>query len=220
MTEPKKPLEKPKASDMSTDAMFVALMRRLIEPNGGAMGIAKKDNGEWVVSAEYGKEAPDSPMVGAATYGLGGLRKALRVAGIDAGLWTEDDDLGDPDQRQTRVLILEAPPSDTAIGNIYGQDVVQGSLSLMADADEVFVIRDGEANCVKHAHHLFMGGGVATAIQRQSPEPDVLKRIRDLAPHEVKCTCSHGGEFDMALHNEGCARKQLAHVLATVEAQP
>lgn len=69
---------------------------------------------------------------------------------------------------QRRVLILEAPPGDEPIGNVFGQDVVQGSTSLMADADEVFVFRGDEVNCVKHRDSPSLAyDPVAVAIQRR-----------------------------------------------------
>lgn len=73
-------------------------------------------------------------------------------------------------EQQRRVLILEAPPSDEPIGNIYGQDVVQGSLSLFADADEVYVFRGDEANCVKHRDESLVFSPLVVTIQRREDE--------------------------------------------------
>lgn len=49
----------------------------------------------WSVGAEYGTEAEDSPMAGAAIYGTGDtLRAALEQAGDDARLWRSDIKVG------------------------------------------------------------------------------------------------------------------------------
>lgn len=55
--------------------------------NDASVAIARNDHGEWVVSLEWGQEAPDSPMVGAAAYGLNeeldlALVQALEEAGV------------------------------------------------------------------------------------------------------------------------------------------
>lgn len=69
--------------------------------------------------------------------------------------------------RQRRVLLLEARPGDDPIGNQFAEDVVQGSLALVADADEVFVFRGDEANAAKYRDRNLVFDSVAVAIQRQ-----------------------------------------------------
>lgn len=223
------------AAHYYTNAMLAVLVHHTVGKEQGQLSIVHNDRSEgefgseempgsreWRVGAEYGREAEDSPMAGAATYGVGDtLRAALMMAGSDAGLWINDGS-PEPTQRQQRVLIVEAEhPAEMNV------DAVQGSMSLLADADEAYVFFGDKGATLKNRD--FAPEDVAVAIQRrpeQSHEQvpakaraDVIKQIRDLAPHEVKCTCSHGGEFDMTVHNEGCARRQLAHVLATVEAK-
>lgn len=39
--------------------------------NNGPIILMKSPRGEFMASSEWGEEAPDSPMVGAAAYGLG-----------------------------------------------------------------------------------------------------------------------------------------------------
>lgn len=210
------------AVQWTSDAMLATLLHRTVVSAGsGVLALALKDDGNWVVSAEYGHEEDEGEptgMVGAATYGTGDLRHALMRAGADAGLWI-DDGSPEPAGRQQRILIVEAEhPAEMNV------NAVQGSMTLLADADEAYAFSGDKAVCLKH-REFDVGADafqVAVAIQRRTPEAsgaDVLKRIRELAPHEIKCTCSHGGEFDMSAHSEFCARKQLAHVLSTVESQ-
>jgi hypothetical protein len=59
----------------------------VIEEEGGRVLISKNDDGTWVVGMEWGKEAEDSPMAGAAAYGLDdSLDAALERCLGDAGL--------------------------------------------------------------------------------------------------------------------------------------
>lgn len=52
---------------------------------GGRLLISKNEDGTWMVGMEWGKEAPDSPMAGAAAYGLENtLYEALESALGDA----------------------------------------------------------------------------------------------------------------------------------------
>lgn len=217
------------AAGWTSDAMLATLLHRtLVSAGSGRLGLALKDDGNWVVSAEYGHEEDEGEptgMVGAATYGTGELRHALMQAGADAGLWI-DDGSPEPGERQQRILIVEARhPAE------MNENAVQGSMTLLADADEAYAFFGDKAVCLKHrgfdvSEDAFQ---VAVAIQRrleQSHEQvpakaraDVLRRIRDLAPHEITCTCSHGGEFDMTVHDDGCPRRQLAHVLTVIEAK-
>jgi hypothetical protein len=61
-------------------------VREVLEPQGGIFGIARKRDGGWLVSSEYGEEAEDSPMAGAAIYGHDDdLDTALDQALKDAG---------------------------------------------------------------------------------------------------------------------------------------
>lgn len=89
----------PRARDFTDDQIAGALARYVERAGGGVLGIVCKEGGEWVVSAEFGKEAPDSPMAAGAAYGLGNtLRRALEVAAHDCGLLLKEDD--DPTEGQ------------------------------------------------------------------------------------------------------------------------
>jgi hypothetical protein len=44
-----------------------------------------------------------------------------------------------------------------------------------------------------------------------------FQEVRSLAPHEVKCLCEHGGEFEMAVHSEDCPRRHLHETLRALE---
>jgi hypothetical protein len=208
------------AAHFYTNAMLASLTHHTVGKNGGGLSVDHDEvKGRWHVGAEYGREAPDSAMAGAATYGQGStLREALMVAGADCGLWINDGSLG-PTERQRRILIVEAThPAEMNI------NAVQGSMMLLADADEAYVFHGDKAMALKHRDFDVREDAfqVAVAIQRRTPEAsgaDVLKQIRDLAPHEVSCNCGHSGDFDMTVHDTGCPRWQLAHVLAVVEAK-
>lgn len=97
----------PLAKEFATAQLMARIVDRCIDTNeGGSLAIAlipaqpsRPDADDqpanaaahWLVSAEYGSEASDSPMVGAAIYGTGPtLRVALEQAGDDARLWRSD----------------------------------------------------------------------------------------------------------------------------------
>lgn len=42
-----------------------------VEKVGASLSIQRVPSGDWLVSMEWGSEAPDSPMIGAASYGAG-----------------------------------------------------------------------------------------------------------------------------------------------------
>jgi len=50
---------------------MAAIVNGLTRAGSGGISITLTDAGEWLVAAEYGREAPDSPMVGASSYGTG-----------------------------------------------------------------------------------------------------------------------------------------------------
>lgn len=159
------------AAHWTTDQMLATLLRRtVVSAGGGAMGIAMRPDGDWVVSAEYGQEMDEGEptgMVGAATYGTGSLRAALMRAGADAGIWVFDDS-PEPSERQQRILIVEAEhPAELNVG------AVQGSMSLLADADEAYAFSGDKAACIKHRDFDISADPfqVAVAIQRR-PDPD------------------------------------------------
>lgn len=178
------------AAYWSTDRMISALFNRTAGKHGGSFGIGVKPDGDFSVMVEYGSEAEDSPMVGAAVYGMAGtLRGALMRAGADAGLWVHDDS-PDPGERQRRILILEAPEGEEPITNVFAQDVVQGSVSLVADADEVFVFRGDKGACTKHRDESSLViNAPAVAVQRQpvrtelAPDLEIVDRGRTTGAH-------------------------------------
>lgn len=50
------------------------------------VALVRAPSGDWSAALEWGREAPDSPMVGAAAYGLGDtVEDALRAALDEAG---------------------------------------------------------------------------------------------------------------------------------------
>lgn len=73
--------------------------------------------------------------------------------------------------RPRRVLIVEAPGDEFAVGEAFKLgDVVQGSMSQVADADEVFVFRGDKAIAAKHRDRE--PEDVTVSIQRQiRPRP-------------------------------------------------
>jgi hypothetical protein len=180
--QPARPPKEP-AAHWTTDQMIVALLRRTVGQQAGVFGVSLKEpEGDWSVMVEYGVEAPDSPMAGAATYGLAGtLRGALMRAGADAGLW-EYDDSPEPTERQQRILIVEAEhPAEMNV------NAVQGSMTLLADADEAYVFCEDKATALKHRH--FAPEDMAVAIQRRpvrtqfGPDLTITDRGRTLGPH-------------------------------------
>jgi hypothetical protein len=80
----------PPAREFSTAQIMERLAKHVEGAGGGVFGMALKESGEWVVSAEFGREAPDSPMVGGAAYGHGELRQALETAAADCGLLAKE----------------------------------------------------------------------------------------------------------------------------------
>jgi hypothetical protein len=66
--------------------MFDAITE-LLQVDGGSFGLSySPEREEWVVALEWGREAPDSPMAGAAAYGMdsvaaAAVEQALREAG-------------------------------------------------------------------------------------------------------------------------------------------
>lgn len=59
---------------MISDDLFTRLGRFLEKhaDTGISFGIRMAGHGDYIASAEWGREAEDSPMVAAAAYGLGG----------------------------------------------------------------------------------------------------------------------------------------------------
>lgn len=62
-------------------------LTQLLEKEGGHFSLAKNDDGEWLAALEWGKEAPDSDMAGAAAYQFGtnpyeALNRVLDEAGV------------------------------------------------------------------------------------------------------------------------------------------
>jgi hypothetical protein len=176
------------AAYWTTDQMVTALLRHTVKKAGsGVLALALKDDGHWVVSAEYGHEEDEGEptgMVGAATYGTGELRQALMRAGADAGLWI-DDGSPEPAGRQQRILICEAEhPAEMNIG------AVQGSKNLLADADEAYAFSGDKAVCIKH-RELNAGdpGAIAVTIQRRprrtdlGPDLTLVERGETLGAH-------------------------------------
>lgn len=165
----REPPKKDRAEDVPTNGMLVRLLDATVGKQGGTFGLSHKDDGSWIVSAEYGREAPDSPMVGAAAYGLGSLREALTIAGIDAGLWSAPEGPNPeptPREQQRRILIVEGShPAELNLG------AVQGSMSLLADADEAYAFSGDKAVCIKHRDFDVAADPfqVAVAIQRRTP---------------------------------------------------
>lgn len=41
-----------------------------------------------------------------------------------------------------------------------------------------------------------------------------LREAISLAPHEITCTCPHGGDFDWGLHADDCPRRQVGQMLS------
>lgn len=64
---------------MSTGDKLETITTRLEHEGGGHLGVAYIDHrAEWLVAVEWGQEAEDSPMAGAASYGTGDtLEQAL-----------------------------------------------------------------------------------------------------------------------------------------------
>jgi hypothetical protein len=71
-----------------------------------------------------------------------------------------------PELRPRRILLLEARDDDTPLDEIKPLDAVQGSVELVADADEAFVFRGDKAVVLKHRDRA--PEDVHVAIQRRS----------------------------------------------------
>lgn len=84
---------KPPAKEVSTARMMLLLAEYVKDAGEGVFGVSYKGVKKgWSVMAEFGREAPDSPMVGGAAYGMGDtLREALEPAGADCGLWEQEE---------------------------------------------------------------------------------------------------------------------------------
>lgn len=78
----------PEFVERSSSDMFEMISRTLSE-DGGAFGLSyheKQPEGRWVAALEWGHEAPDSPMAGAAAYGVGSsAAEAVELMLRDAG---------------------------------------------------------------------------------------------------------------------------------------
>lgn len=82
----------PPAKELSTALIMERLAKHVEQAGGGVFGMALRENGKWVVSAEFGREAPDSPMAGGAAYGLDkDLRRALETAAHDCRILVKEE---------------------------------------------------------------------------------------------------------------------------------
>jgi hypothetical protein len=76
---------------MNSDTMnLIGQALETVEEEGGRLMISKMDDGSWVVGMEWGREAEDSDMAGAAAYGLqpnlyDALDQALGEVGLNNG---------------------------------------------------------------------------------------------------------------------------------------
>lgn len=70
-----------------------------------------------------------------------------------------------PPQRPRRILLLEVPDNDIPLGDVRAGEAVQGSMSLLGDADEAFVFRGDKAAVLKHRDRA--PDDVHVAIQRR-----------------------------------------------------
>jgi len=90
--------QKVPAKEVST-ADMVEMILRYVEYLGGIVAFVRKDSdgtNEWVIAAEFGKEAEDSPMVGGGAYGSGpDLRVAVEQVASDCGLIEREEASGD-----------------------------------------------------------------------------------------------------------------------------
>ena len=50
---------------------LAAMITGLYASGSGNIHLVLRDDGEWMVGATYGREAPDSPMAAAASYQVG-----------------------------------------------------------------------------------------------------------------------------------------------------
>lgn len=67
--------------------VFERLAKYVTGHGGGSIAVGMDDqNGEWLASVIFGREAPDSPMAGGAAHGVGTLGEALFQAASECGL--------------------------------------------------------------------------------------------------------------------------------------
>lgn len=174
----------------TTERMLFALFNHTAGKEGGVLGINHNpDEADYHVMCEYGREMDEGEptgMVGAATYGVAmTLRGALMRAGADAGLWTFDDS-PEPTERQERVLIVEADhPAEMNV------NAVQGSMSLLADADRAYVFSGDKGAVLKDRDRDIDGDpfSIAVAVQRRpvrtelGPDLTLIDSGRTLGAH-------------------------------------
>ena len=60
----------PDRPDPDRDQLMIRL-RKHLDATGGAVVISSSRQGDYLAASEWGQEAPDSPMAGAAAYGMG-----------------------------------------------------------------------------------------------------------------------------------------------------
>lgn len=175
----------------TTERMLFALFNHTVGKQGGVMGLSLKEvGGDFSVMCEYGNEMDEGEptgMVGAAVYGRHSdtLRATLMSAGAQAGLW-EDDGSPEPTERQERVLIVEAEhPAEMNV------NAVQGSMSLLADADRAYVFSGDKAAVLKDRDRDIGSDpfSVAVAVQRRpvrtelGPDLTLIDSGRTLGAH-------------------------------------
>lgn len=59
----------------------------LLAGHGGRFGLSVHDDGVWAAGIEWGKEAEDSPMAGAAAYGIGATAQEAVMAVLREAGW-------------------------------------------------------------------------------------------------------------------------------------
>lgn len=85
----------PKASELSTARMLEQLAGHVEDAGMGVFALVYRPGKGWLVSMEFGEEAPDSPMVGGAAYGTGEhLREALLAPARDCRVIEKEVDNG------------------------------------------------------------------------------------------------------------------------------
>jgi hypothetical protein len=83
----------PKAAELSTALMIERLAKHVEAAGEGVLGLAYRPGKGWLVQMEFGSEAPDSPMVGGAAYGIGEhLREAVLPAARDCRIIAKEVD--------------------------------------------------------------------------------------------------------------------------------
>lgn len=69
-----------------TRYLMDTLNERFAEQETGELVLVRDESGDWTCAMHYGREAPDSPMVGASAFGFGcDAEVALRQAMTEAG---------------------------------------------------------------------------------------------------------------------------------------